>query len=263
MSDNSPIRLAVEGGIAHIELNRPAEGNPISDEFIDALDRVTLECADRKDVRAVLLSAAGPRFSVGGNIREFLSDRQQLSSNIRRWNLRLNGSLARLHRMAAPSVVAIQGVVAGGAVSIISGCDILVAASDARFVSAYASIGFCPDLGGSINLARRVGLARARRFHLMHEKLTAEAAERIGLVDEVLPVAEVLPRAFAIANRWAAGPTRAYGAIRQLMHGVHCTPMETQMELETQHLAELVRTDDAWDALNAFAQKRAPVYRGG
>lgn len=260
--NNGPILLTIEAGIARIVLNRPAAGNPIGEEFVEAFDHVTLECADRQDVRAVLIHAEGPKFSVGGNIREFVADRGRLSASIRRWNLKLNGSLARLHRMNAPSVVAIHGVAAGGAVSIVSGCDILVAAEEARFVSAYASIGYCPDIGGTINLARRIGLARARRFHLLHEQLDAREAERIDLVDRVVPQAEVLACANEIAERWAQGPTRAYGAIRSLMHGVHGTPMETQLELETQHLADLARTDDSWDALSAFVEKRAPVYHG-
>jgi len=262
MQGDSPILLTIEDGIARIVFNRPEAGNPISDAFVTAFDQVTLECADRQDVRAVLIRAEGSKFSVGGNIREFVEDRRRLSTNIRRWNLTLNGSLARLHRMEAPSVVAIHGVIAGGALSIVSGCDILVAAESARFVSAYASIGYCPDIGGTINLARRIGLARARRFHLLHEQLDAREAERIGLVDQVLPQSEVQAGAEAIAQRWAHGPTRAYGAIRRLMHGVHCMSMETQMELETQSLAELTRTDDAWDALNAFVEKRTPIYNG-
>ena len=262
MFEDSPIRLDVNAGVARIVLNRPVDGNPISDAFVSAFDRVTLECSDRKEVRAVLICAEGEKFSVGGNIREFVADRDHLSTNIRRWNSTLNGALARLHRMDAPSVVAIHGVIAGGALSIVTGCDMLVAAEEARFVAAYASIGYCPDLGGTINLARRIGLARARRFHLLHEQLDAATAERIGLVDQVVPRADVLATAEAIAQRWAKGPTRAYAAIRQLMHGVHNTPMETQLEMETQQLAGLTRTDDAWDALNAFVAKRQPIYNG-
>jgi 2-(1,2-epoxy-1,2-dihydrophenyl)acetyl-CoA isomerase len=262
MIDSGPIRLAIDDGVARIVLDSPTQGNPIGDEFVMAFDRVTLACADRRDVRAVLIRAEGSKFSIGGNIREFLGDREGLSANIRRWNLTLNGSLARLHRMEAPSVVAIHGVIAGGALSIVSGCDILIASDKARFVSAYASIGYCPDLGGTINLARRIGLARARRFHLLHEQLDAIAAEQIGLIDRVVSSSELLSHAEAIAQRWAKGPTRAYGAIRRLMHGVHGTPMETQLEFETQQLAELVRTDDAWEALNAFVDKRTPTYYG-
>jgi 2-(1,2-epoxy-1,2-dihydrophenyl)acetyl-CoA isomerase len=262
MSSDSPIRFSVDGGIARVVFARPDIGNPISDEFISAFEKVSLECADRRDVRAVLISADGPRFSVGGNIREFAADRELLSGSIRRWNLSLNGSLARLQRMDAPSVVAVQGVAAGGAVSILSGCDIVVAAEGARFVSAYATIGFCPDLGGTINLARRIGLARARRFHLLHERLDASAAEQIGLVDRLVPAGTVASEAEVMARRWAEGPTRAYGAIRRLMQGVHCTPLETQLELETQHLADLTRTEDAWQALDAFLNRRSPIYVG-
>lgn len=262
MNPTDAITLSIEAGVARIVFNRPERGNPLGEEAIDAFERVTLECADRRDVRAVLITAAGPKFSIGGNIREFTADRERLSSYIRRVNLKLNGSVARLHRMEAPSVVAIQGVIAGGALSIVSGCDIAVASERARFVAAYASIGYCPDLGGTINLARRIGLARARRFHLLHEQIDATTAERIGLVDRVVPATELTAEAEAIANRWVSGPTRAYGAIRRLMQGAQATPLETQLELETQELAALTRTDDAWEALNAFLEKRRPNYQG-
>ena len=262
MTETSAIRLSIEDGIARIVLARPGQGNPLSEEAVLALDRVTLEVADRQDVRAVLIGAEGPRFSVGGNIKEFVSDRERLPSFIRKVNVLLNGSVARLARMEAPSVVAVHGVVAGGMLSIVSGCDIVVAAPEARFVAAYATIGYCPDLGGTINLARRIGLARARRFHLLHEKLDAAAAERIGLVDQVVPQAEVYAAAESIAKRWAQGPTRSYGAIRRLMQDAHNSTLESQLEMETQELARLARTDDAWEALNAFLAKRTPAYRG-
>lgn len=257
-----PITLDVEAGIARIVLNRPDDGNPIGAEFIEAFEDVTCACSDNRDIRAILISARGRRFSVGGDIRAFTQDRDRLAAKIRRWNATLNGSVARLQRCDAPTVVAVQGVVAGGALSIIAGCDIIVAADDARFAAAYASIGFCPDLGGTISLVRRMGLARARRFHLLHEKIDAREALATGLVDLVLPTGDVLPRATTIAERWAAGPTSAYGEIRRLMQQAHSASLEEQLEAETRSLARLVATEDAWEALEAFLQKRPPRYVG-
>lgn len=262
MNTDPVIRLSIDNGIARIVFNRPAAGNPISDAFVNAWEQVTLECADREDVRAVLISSTGPRFSVGGSIVEFAADLDKLSWEIRKWNASLNGSLARLQRMNAPTVVAVHGTIAGGALSIVAGCDIVVAADAAEFVAAYASIGYCPDLGGTISLVRRLGLARARRFHLLHERIDAAAAERIGLVDFVVPTAEVPAKAEEIAQRWAAGPTLAYGEIRRLMQSASHTPLESQLELETQSLARLVRTQDAREALLAFLEKRRPAYHG-
>lgn len=256
------ITLNVEAGVAHIVLNRPEEGNPIGGDFVEAFENVTCACSDNRDIRAILISAKGRRFSVGGDIRAFTEDRDQLAAKIRKWNAVLNGSVARLQRCNAPTVVAVQGVVAGGALSIIAGCDIIVASQDARFVAAYASIGYCPDLGGTISLVRRMGLARARRFHLLHEKLDATEALAAGLVDLVVPSGEVLPQATAIAKGWATGPTSAYGEIRRLMQQAHSASLESQLEAETRSLARLVATEDAWEALAAFLEKRPPRYVG-
>jgi len=256
------ITLQVEDGIARVVLNRPDSGNPIDDDFIGAFEEITCACSDDESIRAVLISARGKRFSVGGDIRDFTEDRDLLAAKIRKWNASLNGSVARLHRGDAPTVVAVHDVVAGGALSIISGCDIVVASPTARFVAAYASIGYCPDLGGTINLARRIGLARAKRFHLLHEILDAEEAAKAGLVDLVVREERVLEEAEAIARKWAAGPTKAYAEIRRLMQDAHASTLESQLESETRSLARLVQTKDAWEALTAFLEKRPPRYIG-
>lgn len=262
MTPSSPIRLEVAKGLAHVVLDLPERGNPISYAFVQALEDVTLQCADCSDVRAVLISAEGARFSVGGDITEFTADLDALPALMRRWNASLNASVARLQRMNAPVVAAVHGVIAGGALSVISGADIIVAGAQTRFVAAYASIGFCPDIGGTASLVRRIGAQRARRFHLMHEQLDAQEAERIGLADFVVPGAQVLERARAVAEQFARGPTLAYGEIKRLMLSAQQAPLEQQLELETQALVRLVRTEDSRGALQAFLDKRPPVYSG-
>jgi 2-(1,2-epoxy-1,2-dihydrophenyl)acetyl-CoA isomerase len=256
------VRLSIEEGIARIVFDRPEQGNKIGDDFITAFDAATLKCSERDDIRAVVISSTGDRFSVGGDISAMVEQRDELPTRIRRWNASLQGSLARLQRMPAPSVVAVQGVAAGGSVSLVASCDVIVAADSARFVAAYASIGYCMDMGGSTALTRRLGLARTRRFYLLHEQLDAKAAEQAGLVDLVVSASELTATVEKIARRWAAGPTAAYGEIRRLLQSASETPYETQMELETQSLARLARTDDAWDGLNAFLQKRSPRFTG-
>jgi 2-(1,2-epoxy-1,2-dihydrophenyl)acetyl-CoA isomerase len=259
---DAPVTLAIESGVAQIVLNNPERGNPISEAFMSAFDEVTLECSERDDIRAVLISAKGKRFSVGGDIDMMTPDRATLPARLRGWNAELQGCIARLQHMKAPSVVAIQGVVAGGGLSLAAGCDIVVAADDARFVAAYATIGYCPDLGGTYMLTRRMGLSRARRFYLLHEQLDAKMAQETGIVDILAPAAGLQATAEGVAERWASGPTEAYAAIRALMHTAAYTPLEAQLEMETQNLARLTRTDDAWGALFAFKEKRTPTYNG-
>jgi len=256
------VLLRIEEGIARIVFDRPDQGNKIGDDFVSAFDDATLKCSERDDIRALVISATGKRFSVGGDISAMVARRDELPTKIRHWNALLQGSLARLQRMRAPSVVAVQGVAAGGSVSLVAGCDVIVAAESARFVEAYPGIGYCMDMGGSTALTRRLGLARARRFYLLHEQLEAKAAEHAGLVDFVVSAADLTATVETIARRWAAGPTAAYGEIRRLLQTSAETPYETQMELETQSLARLARTDDAWDGLSAFLEKRPPRFTG-
>ena len=258
------ITLNVDAGIARIVLDRPEKGNSIGIEFIDAFDAVTLECSERDDIRAVLITANGPRFCVGGDIDDMVDTFKDghLPSYIRKCNALLQGGLARLQRMRAPSIVAVQGNAAGGGVSMLSSCDIIVAADHVRFVAAYPGIGYSCDMGGSTMLTRRLGMSRARRFYLLHEQLDARTAEQIGLVDMVVPKEELTATAEAIARRWASGPTAAYNEIRRLMLTAQDTPYETQMELETQSLARLARTEDAREALSAFLEKRVAKFQG-
>lgn len=264
MSKNKAVKLSVDKGIASIVLNRPEQGNSIGVDFVAAFDDATLECSERDDIRAVVLRAEGPRFCVGGDITDMVAsfERKDLPAYIRRCNAMLQGALARLQRMPAPSVAAVQGNAAGGGVSLLASCDIVVASAGARLVAAYPSIGYCCDMGGSTMLTRRLGMSRARRFYLLHEQLDAAAAAEIGLVDMVVPANELSATVASIAERWAAGPTAAYREIRRLMLSAQDTPYETQMELETQSLAALARTDDAREALQAFLDKRAARFCG-
>jgi 2-(1,2-epoxy-1,2-dihydrophenyl)acetyl-CoA isomerase len=265
MSSPEPaVTLSVADGVARVVLNRPQTGNGIGIDFVEALAAITLECSERDDIRAVVLSSLGTRFCVGGDIQGMtagLGD-TTLSAYIRQCNASLHGSLARLQHMAAPSIAIVQGSAAGGGVSLLAGCDIVVAADSAKFVAAYASIGYCPDMGGSTMVTRRMGPARARRFYLLHEQLDAASALQTGLVDLAVKPDQLAATAEAIVQRWAKGPTAAYGAIRRLMQSAATAPFEAQMELETQAIAMLARSDDAVEALRAFLDKRPAVFRG-
>lgn len=185
---------------------------------------------------------------MGGNLREFIGDRKRLSASIRLWNLKLNVSLARLHRMDAPSAVSIHGMAAGG--TFVHRIGLRDPDRD-RGGPAYASNGYCPHIGGTINLARRIGLARAvaSTFFVSSPMQRQRSALAWWTKWCLKPSCWAAPK--KIAQRWVQGPTRAYGAIRSLMHGVHCTPMETQLELEAQQLAQLARTDDSCGTLGA------------
>lgn len=256
------LSLTAENGLARLTLNNAGKGNPIDAVLCAEVCEAAILLSEDPSVRAVLFTAEGNAFSYGGDISAFIGDLGSLPKNIKRWTATLHSGLARLQRMDPPIVAAVQGVCAGGMVGVIAGADIVVAAEDARFVAAFAGIGFSNDSGSSVMYARRMGIARARKFLLLNETLDAHEALAIGLVDEVVPIDRAKDRAEEIATRLAAGPTKAFGEIRRLFASVEDQPLEAQLELEAQALARCAGTEDAREAILAFTEKRKPVFKG-
>jgi len=254
--------LDVRDGIARLTFTEAARGNPIDGVFCAEISEAAIELSERRDVRAVLIAAEGKAFSYGGDIASFVAAGDELPQAIKRWTAGLHMAIARLQRMDAPVVAAVHGVCAGGMGAFIAGCDLVVAATTARFVAAYAGIGYSCDAGASIALTRRLGLQRARRFLLLNETLDADAALAAGLVDEVVEPERLATRAEELAAQLASGPTRALGEIRRLLLSANDQPLEAQLELEAQALARMAATTDAREGLAAFAEKRRPAFAG-
>ena len=256
------LRLEVAEGLARLTFTDAVRGNPIDGPLCGALCEAAIQLSENPEVRCVLIAAEGKAFSFGGDIGAFVSDLGGLSLNIKRWTTTLHSAIARFQKMNAPIVTAVQGVCAGGMSGFVAGSDLVIAADNARFVAAYVGIGFSCDAGSSIMYSRRMGLARTRRFLLMNETLAASDALAAGLVDEVVPAAQMLARAETVARQLSAGPTRAFGEIRRLLLSAEDQPLEAQLELEAQALARVAATSDARNALLAFSEKRKPTFVG-
>jgi 2-(1,2-epoxy-1,2-dihydrophenyl)acetyl-CoA isomerase len=249
-------------GIAHLVFTESARGNPIDGVFCADLNAASCEIAGRAGLRCVLITANGRAFSYGGDINTLAADLDRLPDLLVELLSRLNPAIARLQSIEAPIVGAVHGVCAGGMVAIMAACDILLAGADARFVAAYAGIGFSCDAGASIFLARRMGISRARSYLLLNRTLDASAAESVGLVDEVVPTAGLFRRAEEVAAALASGPTGAYGEMRQLLLGASRQPLEAQLELEMEAVVRCSRGTDAREGLRAFSEKRDPLFTG-
>ncbi len=256
------IRLEIADGIAWLTFTEGTRGNPIDATSCAELCEAAVQISENSAIRCVLISAEGKVFSFGGDIGSFINDLDNLPSNIKRWTSGLHSAIARLQRMDAPVVAAVHSVCAGGMAAFVAGADMLIAADDARFVAAFAGIGFSNDSGSSIMYTRRMGIARTRKFLLMNETLGATDALAVGLVDEVVAAADLMTRAEAVAKQLASGPTKAFGEMRRLLTSVEDQPLETQLELEAQALARMAGTADAREGLTAFWEKRKAVFRG-
>lgn len=252
----------IADGLAHVILNRPERGNPIDGEFCREFSLGMAEISEHDDVRAVLMSARGKLFSVGGDLAALGGQGTALPATIKTWTADLHAAIVRMVRMRAPVVAAVHGHVAGGSVSLMAAADLVVIGKSARITSAFARIGFSPDSGSTSTLTARMGPMRARRFFLMGETLDADAALSAGLVDFVVDDDTVVAEAARIARELACGPTEAYGGIKRLFLQASNRALESQLEEEAQTLAAISRTADAREGIRAFQEKRKPVFAG-
>jgi 2-(1,2-epoxy-1,2-dihydrophenyl)acetyl-CoA isomerase len=252
----------VRENVAHITLNRPDAANSINEEMGKDLMQAALRCDEDPEIRAVLISGAGKIFSGGGDLRDFSAKGQKLPYYIKEVTTYLHAAMSRLTRMDAPVVAAVHGAVAGAGMSIAIACDIVVAAETTRFMVAYTRAGLVPDGSSTYFLPRIVGLKRALELTLTNRMFSAQEALQWGLVTRVVPDNELLAQARALAVQLAAGPTRAYGVSKRLLHSGWTETLETQMENESQAIANRARTPDAREGITAFLEKRPPKFKG-
>src|SRR4030067_946607 len=208
----------VRDNVAHITLNRPDAANSINDEMGKDLMHGALRCDEDPEIRAVLISGAGKIFSGGGDLKAFISKGDQCPYHIKEITPYLHAAMSRFTRMDAPVVAAVHGAVAGAGMSIAIACDIVVAAETTRFMVLAPRAGLVPDGSSTYFLPRIVGLKRALELTLTNRMFSAQEALQWGLITRVVPDNELLAQASAIAVQLAAGPTRAYGISKRLLH---------------------------------------------
>ncbi len=252
----------IRENVAHITLNRPEAANSINEEMGKDLMYAALRCDEDPEIRAVLISGAGKIFSGGGDLKAFLAKGDQLPYHVKEITTYLHAAISRLTRMDAPVVAAVHGAVAGAGMSIAIACDIVVAAETTRFMVAYTRAGLTPDGSATYFLPRIVGLKRALELTLTNRMFSAQEALQWGLVTRVVPDNELLAQARAIAVQLAAGPTRALGISKRLLLSGWTETLETQMENESQAIANSARTADAREGITAFLEKRPTKYKG-
>lgn len=261
--DLQHLTFSVEGAVATITLNRPAEANALSLRMAQDLHTVANHCDANPAIRAVILTATGKMFCAGGDVLSFAEAGDGVNELMRGMTTYLHAAIARFQRMNAPLIVAVNGTAAGAGLSIMLTGDVVIAATTAKFTMAYTGIGVSPDGSSSFFLPRIVGTLKAKEMMLLNPRYDAEQALALGLVTEVVPEDQVMARARALAQRLAEGPTQAYGAVKRLLVDSFHSGLETQMENETRSIANLARdTRDAREGIQAFSEKRAPRFEG-
>lgn len=254
-----------DGSLARITLNRPDDANALDFGMLEALYEAALACAGDPEVRAVLLSANGPMFSGGGDLKYFrtLQGTGDIGREISRLTTYFHGAVSTLARMDAPVVCAVHATAAGGGLSLAMACDVVFAARSAKFSLAYTAAGLSPDGSSTWFLPRLVGLRRARELMLTSRRFAADEALDLGVVDRVCDDDAVTEEAEAQARAFAAGPTRAYASVKRLLLASMGNGLETQMDAEARGIAAAAGSADGVEGIAAFSEKRQPSFRGG
>jgi 2-(1,2-epoxy-1,2-dihydrophenyl)acetyl-CoA isomerase len=257
------IRLDFADGVATLRLNRPEQGNAIDEEMAADLQEAATQIAENSGIRAVLIAGNGPNFTVGGDVNLFAgTPREQLPRRLRRMIDFYHQAIERLTGIDAPIVAAVRGAAAGGGLGLLYIADIAIAADDSRFALGYGALGLTSDGGNTWFLPRLVGLRRAQELFLLNRRLTAQEALEFGLVSRLVAEAAVEEEAAAIAAKLAAGPTRAFGAMRRMLRQSFETGLGDQLHAEKESIVSSSRTDDAAEGIAAFAARRRPQFRG-
>lgn len=264
MTDSSPVGLTVDDGLATITLQRPEAMNALDRDTKVALLAAVLQVGDDTAVRAVLLTGTGRAFCVGQDLREHASALRDLPlaevwATVEQHYAPIAAGLAT---MPKPVVAAVNGVAAGAGASLAFACDLRVLADTASFNTAFAAIGLSCDTGASWTLPRLVGHARAVDLLYRPRTVDAAEAERLGLATAVVPADRLLAEATELARSLAAGPTQAYAAIRRSLAYAATHTLPESLAFEATQMAATGGSLDHRDAVDAFARKQRPVFRG-
>lgn len=257
------IDYQVADDVATICLNRPDQRNAINlrmaQEFLEVARRIA---ADRS-VRAVLICGNGPALTVGGDISYFLEGGGEGYDRLfEKMIWPFHEAFDILSRIEAPIVAAAHGAVAGGGLGFVYAADLVLAAEGTRFVAAFAGIGLSGDGGGTYHLPRLIGPRRAAQAYLRNTPISAEEALTWGLVNEIVPAAELRNRATALARELAEGPTVAFATMRALLRESWGNDLTGQLAAELRGTKTTGATRDAAAAFSAFAEKRTPTFEG-
>lgn len=257
------VQLDFVDGVATLRLNRPNQGNAMDEAMASDLAEASARIVENAGVRAVLIVANGPNFTVGGDLKLFAgTPREKLPDRLRRMIGDYHLAIERLTNIDAPVVAAVRGAAGGGGLGLLYSADLVVAADDSKFVLGYGALGLAADGGATWFLPRMVGMRMAQQLFLLNRILTAKEALDFGLVSRLAPSDAVDAEAAALAATLAAGPTRAYGAMRRMLRQSFENGLSDQLDAEQVSMVVASRTDDAAEGIAAFAAKRRPKFQG-
>ncbi|MGN6474662.1 MAG: enoyl-CoA hydratase-related protein [Mycobacteriales bacterium] len=252
----------VADGVATITLNRPEALNALTVSLKEGLREAFERAGGDPAARAVLLTGAGRAFCVGQDLKEHADALDAGDLDLSTVPDHYNPLIEAISGLPKPVVAAVNGPAAGAGASLAFACDIRVAADDASFLMAFARVGLGPDSGASWTLPRLVGSGRAAAMLMLAEPVAASQALEMGLVSMVVPAADLVSTATGLAAKLAAGPTAAYGAIKETLAFAACHSLAESLAHEAKAQSRCGHTDDHRNAVVAFLAKHPANFTG-
>ena len=253
-----------QGNLGLITLNRPGALNSLDRAMIDGLRRATAQAAADEQVRVVIIRSAGDHFMAGGDLKWFREEidgrHPDIETQFQKTIDEVHASTRAIRHMNKPVIAVVQGAVAGYGLSLMMACDFALAAESAYFTLAYCHIGLSPDGGATWSLPRLVGLRKATELALLGERFDAASAASLGLVNRVVPLAELNSEAEALAAKLARGPAVALARTKALLQSSTAHSLEQQLEAEKHAFAACAAEPNFAEGLAAFAEKRKPKF---
>jgi 2-(1,2-epoxy-1,2-dihydrophenyl)acetyl-CoA isomerase len=256
----SSILYSVINGVAHIKLNRPDKFNSFNREMALAMQDALKNAEADKNVRAIYVTGEGKAFCAGQDLSEAINpDGPGIQKIVRE---HYNPIVTLIRQIEKPIVCGVNGVAAGAGANIALACDVVIAAKSASFIQAFSKIGLIPDSAGTFFLPRLIGFQRASALMMLGDKVNADDALQMGMLYKVIADEQLQEEAVKVAETLAQMPTKGIGLTKRLLNESLYNNLETQISREEIVQAEAGQTYDYKEGVNAFLEKRKPVFKG-
>jgi 2-(1,2-epoxy-1,2-dihydrophenyl)acetyl-CoA isomerase len=259
----------LDDGVLTLTLNRPEARNAMSGAMNAALSAQLAAAELDPQVRCIVLTGAGKGFCAGGDVKGMAAKGDgtvgdnTIDGKIHQQRVNQRATAGKLFKMPKPTIAALPGAAAGAGLSLALACDLRVMSTSAVITTAFAKVGFSGDYGGTYFLTQLVGAAKAREMYYLSDRVSAEEALRLGLVNWICAPEELAAKTREIARRLASGPTVAYRYMKEnLNRAMSGADVDDCLDLEATHHVHCGQTEDHREAAKAFVEKREPVFKG-